>query len=185
MRVFLVFLLLIFCLENRLALADEQSDKRLIDDFYIGKKYCKRGTINWDDQCQDKVVENLYGKDWRKFKEVIIKFLKAMKDRDPKVLSDSINIPMVFLVGYFDDNINFIPRFVECKSLEYFLSGYKFALDSFSDLYIEYNGITFYIDTTIDLIMVMYNNHVGFTFLKSMQANDQYCFIPKINIIRY
>ncbi|XVN43128.1 MAG: hypothetical protein RCG15_02245 [Candidatus Rickettsia vulgarisii] len=88
--------------------------------FYIGKKLCKRGTKNWDNECQDKVLEKIYGYDWREFKLVMLKFLRAMKDRDPKILSDSINIPMAFLVGYFDDYLNFIPRFVECNSIEYF-----------------------------------------------------------------
>lgn len=175
---------MVFSMGSLSALANKKLDEKIWDNFYIGEKFCKRGTVGWNNDCQDIAVGNIYGKDWREFKEVMIKFLKSMKNKDPKILADAINMPVIFLVGYFDDYLKFLPRLVSCKSLEYFLSGYKFVLDSFTDLRIEYRDIMFDYATD-DLIMVMYNNHVGFIFQTTEGSRGQTCYIPKIQLIRY
>ncbi|WP_316353151.1 hypothetical protein [Candidatus Trichorickettsia mobilis] len=69
------------------------------NEFTTGKKYCKRDTKDWDDQCQDAVMYHVYGKNWRKFKRVALDFVRAVQKGDSKAIASLCTTPMTFVVG--------------------------------------------------------------------------------------
>ncbi|WPY00276.1 hypothetical protein Trichorick_00148 [Candidatus Trichorickettsia mobilis] len=67
---------------------DYQGDMVVFNEFTTGKKYCKRDTADWDDQCQDAVMYHIYGKNWRKFKNVALEFIKAARRGDSMAIKN-------------------------------------------------------------------------------------------------
>lgn len=123
MRRFLVVLMLTFCVEKHKALADMSFDEKILDDFYINKKFCKRGTKNWDDQCQDKVIEKIYGENWREFKEIIIKFRDELKRDNVEGLISLFTMP--FMMVSFTDSTRTMYNIIKCEMPEDFISHYS------------------------------------------------------------
>ena len=49
-----------------------------IEDYEMQQR-CKQ---NWDDKCQDKVLEHFYGENWQEFKDVLLKYQDAIGKKD-------------------------------------------------------------------------------------------------------
>ncbi len=68
--------------------SDDDPGRVIFNEFTTGKKYCKRGTEDWDDQCQDAVMHHVYGENWREFKYVVLQFVSALQRGDSEAIEN-------------------------------------------------------------------------------------------------
>ncbi|WPY00268.1 hypothetical protein Trichorick_00140 [Candidatus Trichorickettsia mobilis] len=150
------------------------------NEFTTGKKYCKRYTEDWDEQCQDAVMYHVYGKNWRKFKRVALKFVRAVQKGDSKTIASLCTTPMTIVVyrGIWDvedeDQIYaYIPTIQDVlQDAQY----KNFAVQEWGNILVTRDLMPHY---AIYLV-----RGVAIAFECNRECNNHH-FIPKILIIRY
>jgi hypothetical protein len=66
---------------------------RPLTEFKVGAKYCKHGTKNWGEECQDAAMEYAFGKNWMEFKRVALAFVEGMRKDDNTSVTSLLSFP--------------------------------------------------------------------------------------------
>ena len=211
MRIILIILLLFFASfsnaqsegQNKLkflpgvkAYIKQEGDVKVLrplNEFKVGKKYCLRGSKNWDDACQDAAMEYAFGPNWREFKHVALEFLRLSREGRLIDISKLLKFPFKILIstrvhpdgsiGYVGEDITDPEDFIrnswhagDVKGLDYPCVSTTYKDFLLRDLWRE--GFYF--------LTLGGNNTVSITFDRKCEDDaEKIChYIPKISIVR-